>query len=280
MTDPRPTLRKGDYGPFVEQLQQRLITLGYKLEPWGAGGGFDNVTKQRVRELQMDHHLVVDGIVGPKTWLALDAAEASEPRGAPFLARGASSAEEPKRPPFTPLVGNEARAAVFGHFRYEPAPTPYDPEAIRFLDDWPSKHIVTMHIPQLVRIPGIVHEGKVLAHGPRSGNVACHKLVAGQLTALWQAWDDANLLEHVMTWNGLWAPRFVRGSTRTLSNHAYGSAFDINAPWNPLGGKPAPRGTRGSVLDLVDLATEHGFWWGGWFSRTDGMHFEWAKSRS
>ena len=279
MTDPRPMLKKGSYGPFVEQLQHRLITLGYDLVPWGAGGGFDSVTEQRVREFQMDRRLTVDGEVGPKTWAALDAAEGDGLDHG--IARPIKPQPEwPSRPPFRPLVGSAARAAVFGSFRYEPAPTPYNPEAIRFLDDWPSKHIVTVYVPQLVSIPGIVHEGKVLAHGPTSGNVECHKLVAGQLKALWQAWEDAGLLERIVTWNGLWAPRFIRGSNTTLSNHAYGSAFDINAPWNPLGGKPASRGVRGSVLDLVDLATEHGFYNGMFFSRMDAMHFEVAEVRS
>jgi hypothetical protein len=69
----------------------------------------------------------------------------------------------------------------------------------------------------------------------------------------------------------------VRGSTTTLSNHAYGTAFDINAAWNGLGREPAPLGAKGSVLELLPLAEAHGFAWGGLFSRRDAMHFEVAR---
>jgi hypothetical protein len=73
-------------------------------------------------------------------------------------------------------------------------------------------------------------------------------------------------------------PRFIRGSRSVLSNHAYGSAFDINAAWNPLGATPADVDEKGSVIELVPLAHEFGFYWGGHFnSRPDGMHFEAAE---
>lgn len=62
------------------------------------------------------------------------------------------------------------------------------------------------------------------------------------------------------------------------SNHAWGTAFDINVPWNGLGATPALVGARGSVRKLVPLANEHGFYWGGHFNgRPDGMHFEIAQ---
>ena len=85
----------------------------------------------------------------------------------------------------------------------------------------------------------------------------------------------------MLTWAGLWNPRFVRGSRRTLSNHAYASAFDINAPWNGLRRQPALVGKRGSVRELVAVANELGWWWGGHgfppdYGRKDGMHFELA----
>ncbi|NRA35694.1 MAG: M15 family metallopeptidase, partial [Polyangiaceae bacterium] len=36
--------------------------------------------------------------------------------------------------------------------------------------------------------------------------------------------------------------------------------------------------SEGSVRELVTIAEEHGFYWGGFFStRPDGMHFEAAK---
>ncbi|WP_354234540.1 M15 family metallopeptidase [Bradyrhizobium sp. I1.8.5] len=62
-----------------------------------------------------------------------------------------------------------------------------------------------------------------------------------------------------------------------VRNHAFGSAFDINASENRLGARPALVGTRRSTRELVPLANRHGFYWGGHFgSRPDGMHFETA----
>jgi hypothetical protein len=70
-------------------------------------------------------------------------------------------------------------------------------------------------------------------------------------------------------------PIFIRGNTTTLSNHAFGTAFDINADQNSLGARPALVGQRGSTRELVPLANKWGFYWGGHFgSRPDGMHFE------
>ena len=89
--------------------------------------------------------------------------------------------------------------------------------------------------------------------------------------------EGLGLLDRVLTWGGLWAPRFIRGSKSVLSNHCFASAFDINVPWNGLGRDTAPTGKRGSVWELVELAHEYGFYWGGHFQRKDGMHFEVAR---
>jgi hypothetical protein len=72
-------------------------------------------------------------------------------------------------------------------------------------------------------------------------------------------------------------PRFIRGSRTTLSNHAFGTAFDINCDFNRLGHTPALMGERGCVREMVRIAHENGFYWGGHFTRLDGMHFEVAK---
>ena len=40
---------------------------------------------------------------------------------------------------------------------------------------------------------------------------------------------------------------------------------------------PALMGERGCVREMVRIAHENGFYWGGHFTRLDGMHFEVAK---
>jgi N-acetyl-anhydromuramyl-L-alanine amidase AmpD len=63
----RPTLRRGATGELVKQVQAKV-----GVAPDGAGT-FGPQTEAAVREFQRRHGLVPDGIVGPKTWAALDA---------------------------------------------------------------------------------------------------------------------------------------------------------------------------------------------------------------
>jgi len=70
----------------------------------------------------------------------------------------------------------------------------------------------------------------------------------------------------------------LRGSKTTLSNHAFGTAIDINVPQNWLGVIPARIGEEGCLRELVPLANKFGFYWGGHYPvRPDGMHFEVVK---
>lgn len=62
----RPTLRRGATGDLVKQIQAKL---GVEL-----AGSFGPKTEAAVRVFQRAHGLVPDGIVGPNTWAALDAA--------------------------------------------------------------------------------------------------------------------------------------------------------------------------------------------------------------
>ena len=41
--------------------------------------------------------------------------------------------------------------------------------------------------------------------------------------------------------------------------------------------QPALLGEKGCVRELVPIAHDHGFYWGGHFTRQDGMHFEVAR---
>jgi cell wall-associated NlpC family hydrolase len=70
----KPTLRKGASGAFVVECQEDLLKLGYDLAHYGADGKYGNITMREVRKFQAAQGLVVDGICGPMTWAALDAA--------------------------------------------------------------------------------------------------------------------------------------------------------------------------------------------------------------
>lgn len=72
----RPTLRRGDKGDAVILLQSELIRLGYPLPKYGVDGDFGKETEMAVKQFQQDNRLTADGVVGPKTWKALDGSEA------------------------------------------------------------------------------------------------------------------------------------------------------------------------------------------------------------
>lgn len=67
--DPRPTLRLGNKGRHVADLQRLLGGRGHRLL---ADGDFGPRTDNAVRAYQTGARLAPDGIVGPKTWAALE----------------------------------------------------------------------------------------------------------------------------------------------------------------------------------------------------------------
>ena len=71
----KPTIRKGNKNTYVKEAQLKLLQLGYSLGICGADGDFGHATEDAVKKFQKDHGLTVDGVIGPKTWEALDAAE-------------------------------------------------------------------------------------------------------------------------------------------------------------------------------------------------------------
>ena len=75
----KPTIKRGSKGPYVVECQEDLIQLGYDLSPYGADGKFGKKTEDAVKAFQTASGLKADGIVGPATWTALDAAVGPAP---------------------------------------------------------------------------------------------------------------------------------------------------------------------------------------------------------
>jgi hypothetical protein len=261
-------LRVGCVGDDVLVWEEFLRGLGfYWLE---VDGNFDQATKDATKDFQRENNLGDDGEVGGETlgkalmlgFKILDDNNLDK-----------SGANWPPKPNFSSLNYAD-REKMFGHIEYKSANAVSDPEAIIITNDWTKNNIVRVEIPQLSKIPGIYQNNQLV--GKTSSVISVHKLVVDPMIKLWKAWEKEGLLDLVITWSGMWVPRFVRGSRSVLSNHAYGTAFDINAPWNGLRMTPALVGKKGSVRELVSIAADNGFYWGGWWDRLDGMHFELA----
>lgn len=256
-------LRRGSKGIAVKRWQNFLLGQGF--DPKGTDGVFGKDTATATRAFQAAHDLPETGetdnaTIGQAALLGFQVATDDDPakRGPNF----------PPPPDFRPIASTAERQALFGRFAFRHRPLPDNFENVEITDDWEARNLVSVTLPQLAGIKG----------APASRRVRFHHLAANQLVELWAAWDRAGLIDRVVSWHGSFVPRFQRGSVTALSNHAFGSAFDINVDANKLGAIPALVGEPGCVRELVRLANKHGFYWGGHFQkRPDGMHFEVAK---
>jgi D-alanyl-D-alanine carboxypeptidase/Putative peptidoglycan binding domain len=173
---------------------------------------------------------------------------------------------------------------MFGNFTFTHTPTTDNPQKIKIGGTWVADHISTFTVPQLKGVPIPIDEAHAILS---DGKVQCHKLAGPVLIKLFQAWDDAGLAPKILTWYGAFNARLKRGTITptagNLSNHSWGSAFDINAPQNWLGHLPAVMGGRGCVREFASIANDLGVYWGGHFGgketvkSRDGMHFEIAR---
>jgi hypothetical protein len=199
----------------------------------------------------------------------------------------------PPRPADLAAPGHPFRTDAFGCFKFTQPPRIQrsDKDGIIIgascdgaLPRWEIAAIERVRCPELAGVPG--------GSGTSDGGLLAHRLVAPRILALFRAWDEAGLLHLVRGWSGAFSARYKRDQSPSdaghgtrlsrdvpaLSNHAYGSAFDINVDDNPFRAVPAPMGARGCVRELVPIANAHGFFWGGHFQTTpDGMHFELAR---
>jgi hypothetical protein len=237
------------FGQDVRQWQ--LFLVGQGLAPGVVDGSFGPKTRDATIEFQKKHGLDNDGVVGPKT--LQEAAKLGYGKANVLQSGG-----------FVKALTYMDKQRLFGPLTYVAASSSDNPETIKITNSW-AKKLKKVEIPQLAGVIG----------APKDCTVLFHEKGADKLVQLWKKWEDNDLLHFVLSWSGAWAPRFVRGSKTYLSSHAFATAFDINAQWNPLGVPPPASGAHGSVRDLVPAASELGFFWGGNFpKRPDGMHFE------
>jgi hypothetical protein len=193
----------------------------------------------------------------------------------------------PARPLDLSSPSSATRDRDFGCFKFTllPLASRHDREAIVIkgscdgtTGDWTAAKIVSIPIPQLRFASGY------------TGEFRCHAAAEPVFRALFISWEEADLLHLVISYSGCFVPRYMRGidalpdtghgaklsrDVGQLSNHAFGSAFDINVAQNPFRGTPADWGMKGCVKELVPIANRHKVYWGGHFpTRVDGMHFE------
>lgn len=241
------TLRHGCKGHDVRLVQ--LFLAGQGLYNSAADSDYGPKTALSVKLYQHYYELDPDGIVGRTTLADMIR------RGLPVLAEP----EDLPLPPagLHPITKHQDRQRRWGTIVWADAPTKESPEDIRITNGFEEQYIVRVDCP---------------VFGPKK--VRLHKAVVESYLKFMQGILDAGLRKRLLTFDGGFNARYQRGSRSVLSNHAWGSAFDINADWNAMGTTPPFTGDQGCVRELVDIGASLGWYWGGWFKRRDGMHFE------
>lgn len=243
-------------GKEVKKWQLFLIGQGYTKV--SADGDFGSITEKATKDFQKQNKLTADGKVGNYTLKV--AVEKGFALFDMVIPEKSTVNSFPAKPDFNPLNTSQMKRQ-FGAFEY----TAKNDGSIVIQGNWEKENIVTIEIPHLSTLP---------PYFPKK--IKVHKLAAQQFLNLFAAWEKAGLSSLIISYSGCYNPRLVRGGN-DLSRHSWGTAFDINAEWNGLNVVPPKRGEKGSVLDLVKIANEYGFYWGGHFQRLDGMHFEIAQ---
>ena len=82
-SDKKKTLRRGDHGDDVVELQMDMNHLGYPDADGSAlaiDGSFGRRTEEAVKRLQKHNGLDVDGVCGPKTWAKIEVLLQEKPK--------------------------------------------------------------------------------------------------------------------------------------------------------------------------------------------------------
>jgi len=101
--------------------------------------------------------------------------------------------------------------------------------------------------------------------------IRCHRrIVPFMRAAFLEIQESAEMRPLLKSFDGCYNWRRQR-KAKSLSRHGWGIAVDINDEENSLGDS-----TPSQDLRIIDVFRRHGFMWGGYFHRPDGMHFEFA----
>lgn len=137
--------------------------------------------------------------------------------------------------------------------------------------DWVQRNLILVpreKLPNWPRYPGA--NGLVQVSGVR-----VHRLVAPVLIETWAEVNRRKLASKLRTYDGAFMARHMLWRyDRPLSVHAFGAAIDFDARWNGYG---LPHAQMAINRDVVAIFKDFGWTWGGDWSPSDGMHFQWTQ---
>jgi len=252
-------IKIGQNSELVKSVQMFLRGQGLYLKL--IDGKFGSETERAVKVYQKSENLLDDGVIGNSTLGRM--LEDGFALLQPVANEGTGKSDFPICPVKLNFTGNAALAKEYGKFSFKRDPNGSSKEDIIITDNWEDKNIINVYVPELKEI-GL----------DKDGYIRFHVKGAARLQKLFSTWKKQGLLSKLLTYDGGFYPRYIRGSQTNLSNHAWGTALDFNAEWNGLAKVPAKQGKIGCMYDLVPAMYECGFYWGGHFSRPDGMHIQ------
>lgn len=137
--------------------------------------------------------------------------------------------------------------------------------------EWEEFNLTYIPLPE----PLMLWDGK-----NKVSRVRCHRRIAGALSAVFNELHLRGFWPNIRMFLGGYNYRKTRGA-QSMSRHSWGLAVDFDCvTWVPKKGwewlipllqenEPPP--------EMVAIFAKNGFYWGGWFSKKDAMHFEWGK---
>lgn len=253
LVQPRPFMM-GDRGPAVVVLQAALQAAGYRVgvvkdDIPTFDGIFGPGTFRAVERFQQQHRLTVDGKVGIKTSMLLDApSDALVAVAKPIIVPVAIPSGRINLP-------HDDTASLISFYGNPDAP------------DFDSKLVgVTPPFP-------LTYEGKPWPHAIMFHN-KCAPLFDRMFKRVWEiAGQDLKhpILVRVSRYSGGHVNRPVRGSSRK-STHAFAASMDFDAEELPMGVR-----VKADIMpaELIAAFKEFGLFWGGdYIGRPDPMHVQ------
>lgn len=153
---------------------------------------------------------------------------------------------------------------VFGKFSYRESTG----GGILISAAWTSQNIVDINVRKsLPGWPVNSYTGRV------NSTIQVHRLVVAPLILTWTEIVRLGLHKKLHTFGGSFVPRhMLHDRSKPLSVHSYGSALDLDVEWNGYG-------TVGQInRDVVKVFEMFGWEWGGRWSTSDPMHFQWTDA--
>lgn len=203
-------IKKGSSGIEVETLQGRLRELGF----YGGNidGQFGQITERGVFLFQKAQMLTQDGIVGPKTWAALNLKKSPK-----------KDSRTPKRP------RNYAEVkSIFG----DPLETGWSNANLGFCEVAPTLKVFPIKKGSTVR------------------GFYCHKLLISVFQRVFEDIVLSGLTDEIKSFDGCFNIRKIRGSSTTMSLHSWAIAIDLNYKGNELGNPQPDMDPR--IIDIFE----------------------------